>query len=335
MTGTPWAHGFRKAMFKDYENGDYHLTSMANFFSIVAAIGEMAGPMLCLCNNFYLVWLGIFFIVCMHLYIISSLIIDVFPWNCADAIWYVVLFGILNTGTDWASLPNLNPLMVAWLLAHMLYSAYGNLVPNNVPYVVAHRHAAGNFTMGILLVKRSAAAKLANCKVHAGAPQQGPGWEGAWFGFYAAWAYFWCWNLPAKFLLPLVLDTMGNQSHEDYLMVVTNLLFESVCAHLRFDALSSLQLVPELGKVCGFEEGEAVMCWVGAFQSWPVPMLTTPKASWKVVDSKTGLVKEGVFDVKSLEDIEYKKPSDCVKIMHKFQEKCGLCQNGYHALKGA
>ena len=61
-------------------------------------------------------------------------------------------------------------------------------------------------------------------------------------------------------------------------------------------------------------------------------MLTNPTASWKVVDSKTGVVKEGVYDVKSLEDIEYKKPSDCVKIMQKFQEKCGLCQNGYHAL---
>ena len=34
------------------------------------------------------------------------------------------------------------------------------LVDNQVPYVVAHRHAAGNFAQGVLLVRVSAAAKL-------------------------------------------------------------------------------------------------------------------------------------------------------------------------------
>jgi hypothetical protein len=40
-----------------------------------------------------------------------------------------------------------------------------------VPYVVAHRHAAGNFATGTLLVKLSAAAKIG--KARAGSPRLG------------------------------------------------------------------------------------------------------------------------------------------------------------------
>lgn len=321
MAGVPWAHSFRKAMFKDYDNPspDYHLTKAANAFSIFAALCEIGGPLLVLSNNWYIVWLGITMIVCMHIYIISTLIVDVFAWNAADTTWYVILFGILHTGLDWDMFPNMNPLMVGWLVAHVLYAIYGNLVPNAVAYVAAHRHAAGNFSMGVLLVRKSAAAKLAGIKAHAGCPQMGPGWMGEWFGFWALWAYLWCWNLPSRFLMPLVIDAMGTTPPEDFLMLHSVLLFDAWCAHVRFDGLSSLQLVPAVGQLCGFEEGECVLAWVGAFQSWPVPMLTNPKASWKILDSKTGIVKEGLFDVKTLEDPEYKKPSDCVKILNQLQ----------------
>ena len=53
-----------------------------------------------------------------------------------------------------------------------------------MPYVVSHRHAAGNWAQGVLVIKKSAAAKLANLKAHAGLPGQQPGWAGEWFAFH-------------------------------------------------------------------------------------------------------------------------------------------------------
>lgn len=53
-----------------------------------------------------------------------------------------------------------------------------------MPYVVAHRHAAGNFAMGTLLIKFSAAAKLGKVVAHSGCPvvkgAPAPGWIGDW-----------------------------------------------------------------------------------------------------------------------------------------------------------
>ena len=53
-----------------------------------------------------------------------------------------------------------------------------------MPYVVSHRHAAGNWAQGVLVIKKTAAAKLANLKAHAGLPGQQPGWAGEWFAFH-------------------------------------------------------------------------------------------------------------------------------------------------------
>mmetsp|Transcript_113259 Transcript_113259/g.283675 ORF Transcript_113259/g.283675 Transcript_113259/m.283675 type:complete len:592 (-) Transcript_113259:83-1858(-) len=322
MVGTPWAQWYRRLMFRahDAPSPDYHLTLAASVISGIMAILEVLGPLLCLSTNFYVVWLGITLLICMHFYIISTLVIDVFVWNFADAIWYTVLFGILRTGFDWDALPSMHPAMMFMLSLHVAYSAYGHFVPSHVPYVVAHRHAAGNFSQGVLLIKKEAAGKLGALKAHAGLPKPQPGWQGEWFGFYALWAYLWNWNLPNKMLLPLVIDTLGGRSHEDFVIMHSVLFYDALIAHVRFDGLSSLKLTKELGRVCGFEEGECTLAWVGAFQSFPVWLFTSPTARWKVLDSKSGLVKEGIYDVKSLEDPKYCKPSDCVPLLLKLQE---------------
>merc|ERR1712226_1224289 len=104
---------------------------------------------------------------------------------------------------------------MAWLAVHIVYAIYGNMVPDHVPYIVAHRHAAGNFSQGVLCIKKTAAGKLANLKSHAGLPGQQPGWMGEWLAFHAVWAYFWCWNLPSKMLPPLVIDIMGKGAPTD------------------------------------------------------------------------------------------------------------------------
>ena len=83
-------------------------------------------------------------------------------------------------------------------------------------------------------------------------------------------------------------------------------------AHLRFDGLSALRLTEELGRVCGFEPGECRLCWAGAFPSFAVSSHYTPAASWKILDSVAGVVREGTYDAVTLNTDEFKKPR-CVR----------------------
>eukprot|EP00438_Fugacium_kawagutii_P035186 Skav232761 [mRNA] locus=scaffold1229:161624:169408:+ [translate_table: standard] len=103
---------------------------------------------------------------------------------------YCFLFGLYGPsvgkpmGLQWSELSEMHPIIIGVLVAHALYCIYGNFVPNHVPYVVAHRHAAGNFAMGTLLVKVSAAAKIGKVVAHSGCPvvkgAPAPGWIGEW-----------------------------------------------------------------------------------------------------------------------------------------------------------
>ena len=88
------------------------------------------------------VYLSIFTFMGMHAFIIATLIIDVFAWNFTDACWYVILYGILSTGVDWTDYGNMHPLLTLWFIVHGCYVIYGHIYVDEVPYVVAHRHAA-------------------------------------------------------------------------------------------------------------------------------------------------------------------------------------------------
>jgi len=254
----------------------------------------------------------------MHAFIISTLIIDVFAWNFTDAMWYVILYGIVSTGVNWTELATMSPYLKYYLIAHFLYSASGHLFPMRMPYVVAHRHAAGNWSQGVLCIKKTAAGKLANLKAHAGLPGQNPGWAGEWFAFHMVWAYFWNFNVANKVLPGLVSEVMGKgspadgmfHSSGDYILLHSVLFMDALIAHVRFDGLSSLDLLPEIAKVCGFEEGECTLAWAGPFPTFVQPF--TPKAPWKIVDSVKGVLKEGTY---TIADVDHARPSDCGKIV--------------------
>jgi len=82
MVNTPWAGLYRRLMYKDRDNGDYNLTCLAGVFSMACAMLETLGPLLCLFSGRHdLVLAGIFVFMCMHIYIIATLIVDVFTWN--------------------------------------------------------------------------------------------------------------------------------------------------------------------------------------------------------------------------------------------------------------
>merc|ERR1719414_514972 len=100
-------------------------------------------------------------------------------------------------------------------------------------------------------------------------------------------------------------------------MIHSVLLFDALCAHVRFDGLSSVQMIEVLGERCGFEGGDCVLCWAGAFQAFPMQVCSNASAKWKIVDSKMGVVKEGLMTVKDLENENYKRPSDCLDLVQK------------------
>lgn len=326
MVDVPWAGCFRWLMYKDHDNQanpDYNLTTCAAVFSTICALLETLGPALCLLSwNENYVLLGIFLFMCMHVYIIFTLIVDVFTWNFVDAMYYCIMFGCISTGLRWQDVATMSPYIKAWLVCHALYTLWGNFVPSHVPYVVAHRHAAGNFCQGMLLIKPEAAGKLGKLKAHAGLPkamdpmdEQGMRWLGQWLAVHLLVAYFWLWNLPSRMLTPLIHYQLKGDSMNNYVMIHSVLLFDALVAHVRFDGLSSLQLVEELGKVCEFEPGECVLCWCGAFQSFPVWPLTDPTAKWCIKDSNKGVIKEGLMKVSDVQNADYKKPSDCKHLL--------------------
>ncbi|OLQ00553.1 Pyruvate dehydrogenase [NADP(+)], mitochondrial [Symbiodinium microadriaticum] len=340
MVSMPWSDWYRRVMYKGYKDSDpdYHLTLVATFFSAACAVSETLGPMLVLSNNDSVVTFGIIFICCMHLYIISTLIMDagassqtpcrlvrskkghksqVFTWNFVDALLYIFLFGCYGPavgglrqswaiggpmGLQWHDVPKIHPAMAAFLLAHALYSVYGNFVPSHVARMDGR-----------------VASRL---------------------GFHLLMAYCWFWNLPNRMLLPLTFDQLqvfgGREVAasaqlmfvliEDFIMLHSVLVFDALAAHVRFDGLSSLALVRELGTVCGFEEGECTLCWVGGFQSFPVQLFSDPSAMWKVVDSKKGLlssvVREGTYTVQVPDD-------DLVELLLEEEELMRLNDSGH------
>jgi len=221
----------------------------------------------------------------------------------------------------------MNPYLIAFLGAHALYTIYGNFVPNHLPYVVAHRHAAGNFSQGMLFIKPEALPKFlgfAASYAHPGLPSAldpmneiGMKWFGQWLGVHLLVAYFWLWNVPSRFLLPLMqswLNKNGNKKYNDYVMIHSVLLNDALCGHVRFDGLSSVHLVKVLGDRCGFEAGDCTLCWVGAFQAFPMQIMDGA-ASWKIVDSKQGVLKEGTMTISECQN--QKRPSDCEDLVAK------------------
>merc|ERR1719387_2195723 len=111
--------------------------------------------------------------------------------------------------------------------------------------------------MGVLVIKKSAAAKIGNLVVQSGNPAVKPpipGWLGDWLGFHMLNACLWLWNLPSKLLLALTYRHLSASpgAEEDYLLLHSVLLFDAITGQVRFDGLSSLKLVEELGRVCDF-----------------------------------------------------------------------------------
>merc|ERR1712087_543667 len=182
--------------------------------------------------------------------------------------------------------------------------------------------------MGMLFIKFEALEKFfgfAASYAHPGLPsaldpknENGQKWLGQWLAVHALIAYFWLWNLPSRFLVPVMQSWLNEKGskYNDYVMIHSVLLNDALCAHVRFDGLSSVQTVQVLGERCGFEPGDCTLCWVGAFQAFPIQVMDG-EASWKIVDSRQGVLKEGTMAISECQNAKYKRPSDCQDLVAK------------------
>ncbi|EOD17111.1 hypothetical protein EMIHUDRAFT_244412 [Emiliania huxleyi CCMP1516] len=284
MVGVPWARWFRRLTFKahDAEPPDFGKTAFAWWLANGAAMVEFSVPFLLYTRNSLAVALSIFTFQCMHVFIIATLIIDVFCWNFTDAVGYYVLYGQLSTGIDLEAPPGMG--------------------------------------YGVLVVRKSAVHKLRRLTLHAGTrPALVPGadWAGDWYGFYLFAAYTWT-LLPALVVEAMGEAAPSDgllHASGDFALFHSALFFDAVVAHLRFDGLSSLRLTEELGRACGFAPGECRLCWAGAFPSFLLPPGGRPAtASWKIVDAAEGVLRQGSYDAATIDDPRYAKPSDLLDL---------------------
>lgn len=305
--GTPWAAGLRRLLLR---TGDSRPSTAAEWAALVCAGLETLGPVLCLSNRPALVYVGIGIVVLMHVYIVLAANFDVYAWNVADSIWYTLLFGVLHVGFDWEGLTSMHPALALWLIAHFAFAAFGHIYPDHVPYVVSHRHAAGNFSQGVLIIKASAAHKLRRLTAHGDMPSK-QGWVSEWFSFYGFLSSMWAANLPNKLLTPLLLEILVDRSPDEVLLLHASWFFSDITGGLRADALHTLQLLEPVSKICGFEPGECMLVWVGSFPSFPV---CRPAVSWRVLDGGR-MLKQGKCDCAALEAVDVRMPSQCTKLL--------------------
>lgn len=280
---------------------DYSLSGFSVVLGYIASFVELAGPLLVLCNYMLpvSVYVGIGLVVAMHLYIMASFIADVYVWNLTDAAFFVLLFKMMHFGFDWSGLCNMHWALAAYMLLSTAYIISGHIMPDGVPYICAHRHAAGNWAMGYIVVAQGAEHKLQKVYCH-GAPPTGPnGWMPLWNSILSLGAWLWLANLPSRMALALVSSKVGSAELQRVSIFHSFALMNQCCGSLRADGVSTLRLITELGEICGFEEGECELFWAGAFPFHPSPG-ANPRASWKIVDSKVGEVKAGTYDVKSV-----------------------------------
>lgn len=184
-------------------------------------------------------------------------------------------------------------------------------------------------SQGMLFIKFDALPKFfkfAANYAHPGLPsaldptnEMGMKWFGQWLAVHALIAYFWLWNIPSRMLVPVMQSWLNSQGkkYNDYVMIHSVLLFDALCAHVRFDGLSSVRMVEVLGERCEFDSGDCTLCWVGAFQAFPIQAMGSAQAKWKIIDSRDGVLKEGTMAINELENEQYKRPSDCSSLVEK------------------
>ena len=158
----PWK-SLRRANYRNYPN-DLRPSKLARFMAdILGAIGEIAVPILLLFSvNRTLTVVGVVFMICYHLFIISTFPLAVpLEWNLLFIYISIILFVGFPAG-DGYSVVDMNPPWLILVIFAMLifFPVLGNIRPDKVSFLPSLRQYAGNWAVGLWAFAPGAEDKL-------------------------------------------------------------------------------------------------------------------------------------------------------------------------------
>lgn len=311
-------------------NGDNDLrpTRIMGTVSSLAAHIEWGAPLLLLSAAPALVYPSIFIMVAMHSYInFAPAVYDVYAWNLWFMLATPLMFGgecALSMGFDVGGSLVAPRCLLGWVFLEGAYIWYGLMRPQDTPYNANHRHWAGNWPNGLVLIRKTAAEKMLEPWPIPGRPQWSPppAWTQSFLArmgaavedyevrMFKTLGHFWNVSMNMKCMPALVQHALCQQPIGDF-YILHILQF----ADLFMGGPNWNHRVPEMIEAAVAEsqirEGDCVCIWTGPF---PFRFGSHHgRHPWKIIDGKVGVINEGNISIEAAWAISA-LPSDSVRI---------------------
>jgi len=310
LRGSKWFHSL---IFQGTDN--LSPTKPAHVLSYFAASVEWGCPLLLLAPNTCVVYVGVFGLMCMHLYIVGMPApFDVYQWNTYFAICCIYLFTYAHVGFDYDGFSQMSLVLKAYLLVETCVVIAGHFLPNHISFYVCHRYWAGNWSQSFILLRKDAFGKLSSLK-SCGRPAWDPLPDKLksnvppmqiQFSTFKALAYLWIATLNTKILPALVEKARGSHPIEDFFLA-PGLSLMGMFQGQTVDQMRVLKFTENLGKFAHLVEGDCTTIFI---QSFP---LCGGQTSWKIVDAVGGTIAEGKLTLEQCHAIA-SLPSACEKL---------------------
>lgn len=295
----------RKRLFVSYPD-DLRPSLIAKVMAHAGTFLEFATPitLALVTGHGPLLYVGLAFMFMLHGFILSNLpLAAVFEWNVLSIFAGLFLF----YGHPEVSLFAVGslPLSLYLLIGLLVLPALGNIAPSRVSFLVAMRYYAGNWAWNAWLFRPESIAKLDKLK------RAAPLLREQQIRFLpaekaleadASFLAFRTLHLQGRVLgLVLPIATSGRPFNE-YIYAEGETVAASVVGwNFGEGHLADERLLAAVQEQCGFEEGELRTICVEA-----QPILGS-SLHWRVLDAKTGLLKEGHAELSELAE---RKPWD-------------------------
>jgi len=295
----------RRRLFVSYPD-DLTPSPLAKAMAHAGTFLEFAAPLtlLFVTGPGPLLWLGMFFVLMLHGFILSNLpIAAVFEWNVLSI--YTAFF--LFVGHPTVSLFDVGslPLALYLVIALLVLPLVGNLAPDRVSFLVAMRYYAGNWAWNAWLFRNHSYRKLDALKRAAKLlTEQQQRFLPAELAVQADSGFlaFRTLHLQGRILGMLLPRATDGNPFQEYTYCDGEAVAASVVGwNFGEGHLADERLIAAVQEQCHFEDGELRVICVEA-----QPILGST-LHWRVVDAKRGVLDEGHAE---LVDLARRKPWD-------------------------
>jgi hypothetical protein len=295
----------RKRLFVSYPD-DLTPSTLAKAMAHAGTFLEFAAPLtlLFVTHDGPLLWLGMFWVLMLHGFILSNLpIAAVFEWNVLSI--YAAFF--LFVGHPDVSLFAVGslPLALYLVVALLVLPLVGNLAPARVSFLVAMRYYAGNWAWNAWLFRNHSYRKLDRLKRAASLlTEQQKRFLPAEQAVDADCRFlaFRTMHLQGRILGLLLPRATDGNPYQEYTYCDGETVAASVVGwNFGEGHLADERLITAIQRQVGFEDGDVRVICVEA-----QPILGST-LHWRVVDAKRGVLDEGHAE---LSDLARRKPWD-------------------------